>query len=486
MDSVRRGGTNERGAILPFIGAVGIALGILVLFLSQNFHTNSNQMVYFNNMNRTYRLAESGLAIALGQLSVNPSTGVLLGPVLEGGYYENYVEAISTPILGGFYIVTTASVTENGKTYACALHTYAKVANIGEYFAALKNEFILSPGMDARGGKIYAPNLLFYTSSSPSTSSTRAESVDYVYSAVARVDGLSDFEDSGGWPTEPVLPSGTIIPDEICLGTHQDPLTPNYCQDDSGFWVLPKQLNTPIQFPSLNSADFIRYKTLAGPHTPEGTAPPDFTAWRYIYPPGYEGPPGMNPDPYLGHNGAPGSNVQHVFYSDTDIKIGSPLPGGTTIYGQVLFVTPGNIEIHGDLISVREHYLPGAGHISSSTAHQAVLVAGGDIIIKTNGVGLSNAHSRRRIEAFFFCPNGSLVIEDTGDVAESLERNFQFKGAWILGQTAEPRNNIPTQFTGSRSYEYMTTLKTHPPPYLPALSEIYWSLEDIISSPGVF
>jgi hypothetical protein len=212
----------------------------------------------------------------------------------------------------------------------------------------------------------------------------------------------------------------------------------------------------------------------------------------HIFPPGYR-TPGGTPDPndqydnvvlapLPGRENGSNSNVRHVFYSEGGMRVGKT-NGGTTVHGQVLFAAKGDIEIYGDIRSATDPTMPGDGYVSSSTAHQAVFLAGGNIVIKTNGVNLG-ANSTRHIEAFLYCPEDSLVVEDTPN-AETLNRHFEFEGSFILGTFAPPRFNLPTQFTGSRTYSYMTTLKTHPPPYMPALSEIYYMLEEIKKSPGL-
>jgi hypothetical protein len=392
-----------KGFVLPFIAAIGFGIAILVLYIAQAVKIETHQMVYFNNMNKAYRLAESGLNVALGQLSASPRTGYLTGgPVFPEGQYQNYAEPINAPVLGGYYILTTATITASGKTYACAVHTYAKIANIGEYFAALKNEFILSPGMNATGGKIYSPNLVFITTAAAGVPATLATQADYVYSAIASDNG-TEFDDPTLWgstflPNPPFgnYPIGArIIPDEICIGIG--------CAD------LPNRLQAPIQFPQLFTEDFEQYEAYAGAHA--NFSGGDFrnapNGGLHIFPPGYEGPV-LAGDAYGGHDSSAGSNSQHVWYSDTDIKIGNPDPlsPGTTIHGQVLFVTPGNIEIYGDIYSAADtDPLPGAGLVSSSTAHQAVFIAGGDIKIMTSDLSIQNLPNIgdiRTIEAFFF------------------------------------------------------------------------------------
>lgn len=480
--------TNNHGMVLPFVAIVAVAMGLLVLFISRQVKFNSGQMVYFNNMNRAYRLAESGLAIALGQLSVNPSTGPMAGPAMPdpNEKYSNYIERTNFPMFNSFYITTSATVTVSGEEFASELHTYANVANIGAYFAALKNEFVLSPGMDSTGGRIYAPNVVFITSNPTTgpTPVTRAQSAEFVYTAIARVDGTTDNE----FPTTWFPPANTIIPNNICIGDNQ--VT---CRDGGGQFVLPTKLDYPMQFPSLADGDFVRYRILAGVHNPGAGNWLDFRNQQYIFPPGYEGPR-LGNDPYdtsgnfppglPGHNPGPNSNYQHVYYSNTGVRIGRPgLNSGTTIYGQILFVSEGPIEIYGNIYSYGDTtnpaFMPGAGIVSSSTAHQAVFISKTNISIKTSGPSDTSRH----IEAFFFCPDGSLSIENT---PTATPRSFEFTGSWVLGQTDPQPNNLPSQYEASRKYQYMTSLRDNPPPYLPALSEIYYAFERPTKAPNLY
>jgi hypothetical protein len=63
------------------------------------------------------------------------------------------------------------------------------------------------------------------------------------------------------------------------------------------------------------------------------------------------------------------------------------------------------------------------------------------------------------------------------------------KGSLIVGQMAnDPPDNFGSVFQGTngRTYGYMTSLKTSPPFYLPALAEIYYSYEETMGSLSIF
>lgn len=466
---MRKNQTNQSGFALPLVAMVAFGLAILIFSIFQTTEVSTQQMLYFNNMNRVYRLAESGLSSALGQLSVDPSTATInsAGSIeMEGeGVYDNFATPVSSPVAGSYYIVTSATRTSGGKTYACKLHTYAAVANVGDYFAAFQQEFRLSAGMNAAGGKIYAPNLVFFISTAVPIR-TEALEAEYFFAATAQ-DSITNttYPNPALWSSINLFNGQPIMPTEIFIGS--DTVS-----------ILPTKLPTLRKFPQVSSADLQRYSDLAGPH--------NFTNnfAGNVFPPGYRN--GGTCDPLPGDNYAGHScdNQDHIYYSPNSITIGSP-GVETKIHGQILFVSAQHINIVGNIVSASTNTdpMPGAGnttnHASSSTAHQAVLITRNDIIITPP----TTYGSTRTVQAFLFAPNGQLTV----NVGVSTNAyNFNFTGSEILARGTNPPNNLPSQFTGTRTYQYMTTLKTNPPPYLPALAEIFYSLEDITGTPGVF
>lgn len=491
----------QRGALLPLIGAMGVALGILVIFISQSIKFNSKQMVYFDYRNQAFTLAESGMGIALGKLSVDPSTGTFPPAALSTGEYQNVVARSNIPVFNSYYIQTTATVTAHGVDYVSRLHTYASVANLGEYFAAMKNTFVLSPNMDAGEGGIYAPNVVFLTSTPASGLVSRAKFVQYVYGAIAKDEFSNDYENPLVWDAEPVGSPATFLRGtttssfRVCLGDNQQGTGALECMDATGSNVVrPERRQFPLQFPVLRTGvggDFDRYLELADDpgsnfdHAFNGFL--DLSSWTDIFPPGYDGST-MAGDQYLsgsfggmsGHNSISGANVQKVYYASDGIKVGNPI-SGTQVRGQILLVTPGSIYISGNIFSNETAgSWPGDCCASSSTASQLVLIAGQNIVIQTTAAVVAlGPGATRTVEAFFFAPNGQLYV-DNSDSPVPAGRNFTFKGSWVLGQTALAPNNFPTQFNGNRVSEYMTTLKTKTPPYLPSLSEIHRLIEEIL------
>jgi len=443
---------------LPLTAIFALILGIVSLFMANFLRISSRNMNYINRVDRVLRLAESGLNDALGRLAIEGSTtninGIQYPGGDEGGVYENFAQIISNPITGGYYIVTSATTTHNGKSFSCKLHTYARISNVGDFFAALSNTLLIAPGVNASGGKVYAPNITFITEPGKQTQVLGAE---YVDSCVAR-DKDTGVETPAPW-------DGTIVPGLINI------LTPVSGQ--------PIKQNTQLQFPQLFDSDILEYKNKAGPHTTKK----DFTG--DIFPPGYKSP-GCIPiggDTYTGHTC---DNNHHIYYHEEDMRIEG------TIHGQILFVSGKDIYISSSLVSLNldtpppaSPSFPGNGHESSSTAHAAILITRGNVYIDNTfhpGPLPPPTISTQVIQALIFAPNGALVTKNYGDDLIHDQLSLDFTGSMILQNLSTPPENLGTVFKYNRSYGYMESLRTHPPPYLPIVSEIYYSLEEITHS----
>jgi hypothetical protein len=467
-----------RGWTLPFIAMLSAGIAFLVLVIAQNLKVNTHQMLYFNNMNRVYKLSESALSLTLGRLSINPDPLAVQGnfTVSSQEAYSITAQVVNNPVAGAFYIVTNATRTEGGKTYSCRLHTYASVANVGSYFAAIGDIFRLSPGMDARNGKIYAPFIEFWTSPGRLT---RVQAVEYVQRASINTNTGGLISDTPAtWVGNGYQGNNPLVNVVSIGGSSVD---------------MPTQLPFPKKLPQVLDSDLQRYID----DDPEGPAHlhqsvSDFTTYNDIYPPGYLG--GQDAlDPYPGHTN---DNTHHIYYSASNMIIGK-YGSTTTIHGQVLFVSAGDIEIRGSIFSAPDTNYPGAGssdaHTSSSVAHQAVFMSKNNVIINTNQWhadmgGIAGA--TMTVQGMFFCPNGQLRVPNYNNRTDQQMIDtrlcFDFLGAEILGTIATQPHNLPSQFRGTRTYTYMDTLGTHPPPYLPALAEIYYSLEEITQSAGLY
>lgn len=453
----------NRGFTLPFVAMVAFGLAILIFSVTQSVKVNAHQMNYFSNMNRVYRLAESGMNSTLGKVSVNSDVSLINNVSVEvsgEGRYQSFVRTVSSPTFGTTYVVTTATRTAGGKSYSCRLHTYASVVSMGDYFAAFQNEYILSPGMDASGGKIYAPNVTFLVSDTV-PAPTRALQVEYVYSALAKDDNNSANTWTPNQWSSSVFNGMPLTPNEIFIG-------------NGGTSELPQRLPSLKKLPSISEADMERfYHQLSGEQHLINQLSGD------IFPPGY-----LNQDPLDTYPNHKEDNAQHIYFANQDMIIGTP-GADTTIHGQVLFIARGNIEIRGSIKSSKDSNFPGEGvgpaFNGQSTAHQAVFITQQNIVISAAALA-TVAGSTVTIEGLMFAPQGSLVVTEKIGPHLNPPLCFKFNGAQFLAGTAAPPRNLRSQFDGVRTYSYMSTLRTNPPPYLPALVNIYYSWEETLQT----
>ena len=198
-------------------------------------------------------------------------------------------------------------------------------------------------------------------------------------------------------------------------------------------------------------------------------------------PPGYKGSYGGCSDNYDNRTEL---NQDHVYYTEGDLRIGGP-GGGTVIHGQIVFVAEGNIIITGDIRKSDNTRFPGEGDgeefVSSSTAHQAILITRNDVIIDPVAVADNNLV----LEAMIIAPKGQLIPPRGLDLAVRQNLSLDFKGSLIISSlNSTPR--LPEVFIDRRSYSYDVDLRDNPPPYLPAIAEIYYQLEQTVRLPPLF
>lgn len=456
------------GSIIVLGAALALAVAFLVIGLSKLMNFNTHQTVYLDHMNSSYRLAETGMNAAVGRIVSSPRNYAdLNGTTIttDDGTYNNVVTQTDSIIPSGYYIVTSANFTAGGRSYASRLHTHLRVSNVADYFAAVSDEMVLSDGIDVSQGRVYAPKITFMTDQPALI--TKVKSVEYVTSCTPPVESWDAGLKAQLVVSEPVLEANAVSVDEL---TVQDTSKAN----------LPAQLPSPIVFPQISPSDMSRYQTLAGPHTAESNFSGD------IFPPGYTDAGGgctkLIGDTYANHTC---DNTHHIYYSAGDINIGNAV-----IHGQIIFVSgTGNINITGSIVSADVSAdLPGTGAASSSTAHQAVLITRQDVIIKNTLDTSGNAQLTENIQAMILAPHGQLKAEEYNPTTLHSRLSLNFKGALILGHLpSAPPGNLASVFKGTngRVYGYMNTLKTNPPPYLPAIIDIYYSSEENTSQTGL-
>jgi len=488
---------NKRGVTIAVAGVLAGVLALLIFSVERTIKFTTYGAVYMHQMDEVFRLAETGLNEALGALATDPSQfdpgGTLDGTVINfnGGTYQNFVTlSLAASTIGGFYIVTVASKTVGSKTYSARLHTHAIVSNAAEYFWAVNGELILAAGTDAGAGKIYAVQLRFMTQPGKVT---KAKSAEYAIS----IDPLCQ-NDPG--PCDPAyLESPKLV--EIT----EPSFGPNVGR--------PIDLAASIVFPQVLDTDIAKYKDIAHiggtTHMHIGNdkehakcdfrVDPNTDNEIHIYPPGYEFGRRADDD-YMPVTQHTGSVMDHVYFCDGDAYIGASTP--TYVHGQVLVVATGTIYITGNIIRFNDFDDPATlpDHpsitIGSSTAHQLILITPGNVVI-TNDYHPGDGFQRiQTIHAVILAPYGRMSAEPYfTDYTIHNRLALRFVGSMILNEIENyPDENFGTVFQGtappdtlpSRTYNYMESLSKKPPPYMPALSEIHFSLEETTSGSGVF
>lgn len=461
----------QQGFSLGAAAMATAAAALLILWLGNLLRSNSRQLGYLNAMERVYNVAESGLNMGLGILineqgSCSDPTyfGVAHpGQLGDDTDYTNYCFTRISPRPNCNYIVTSASVTIGGRLYSQKLHSYALISNVSEYFAAVNGPMVITLGCDVSQGKVYARDLHFNLFG-PLAAFTQVKRAEFY--------NLANLQPPLASPDYNFI-TGKIRISELA-GVH-----------------LPIQLSAPLIFPQVTAPDLDNYKARAGAlHIASGTF-----RGTDIFPPGYEG--GQDAlDTYANHEN---DNTKHIYYFEGDMHIGQR-NSTTTIHGQILFIATGTIYIDGNVRSADPWVaLPGAGSPSSSTAHQAVFMPGvnRDVQVSTNfyNVGLAG-EQHQFLEGLILAPTGRFYanpyfrFDDPPPSRPPPFDNinnyvvFHFTGSMILGDGPD----LTTAFgplTTRKILSYMNTLKTNPPPFLPALSQLLNEFQEI-TTPGIY
>lgn len=480
---------NQSGFTLAFAVVAAAAGVIMIIGVARLFQRSSHELNYVEATERSFVLAETGLNTAISQLIYNSRlcsdtdvTFTAIHAYPETGPGEEFKNTCFRRAIpqnsDSFFIITSATVTANGKSFSQTLYSYVGIANVAEYFAAVNGDLQISFPTDISEGKVYAQGLLTFdwdsTNSPPNTFLDKAEFYGSLNPA---------FNNNGNtnWNS-----------------TYTDPIKIADITNSNS----PIQLANPLLFPQVTPNDqawYLSLATLTGNHTVVSNfATAADPLWTDIYPPGYDdfnclgagGCPAANTsqnksgDKYLGHTK---DNREHVYYYDGDIHIGKQ-GSTTTIHGQVLFVATGKIVIDGNVRSVwnpLDTYMPGAGVASSSTAHQAVFIPGPTFNVDISssfyvGPGVETEY----LEGLFLVPSGTINVVPYPDPDIHSRLGLQFTGAMILGKQPDFRSVFTAP--GGRTYSYMTSLKSNAPPYLPSLSIIYNEFPDITSQTGLF
>lgn len=454
-------------AVVAAFATVALALvGVQLL------RSTARQSDYLINLDRTFRLGETGLNNAIGALvrvgfqkiRTDPDeylkfTNWVVYPEEKGRYRnEVYRSPYPTPC---YYIKTVVQRRIANRCYHANLHTFVELSNISDYFAAIDNEFTIESGTDLSRAKVYGLNVYFNYQPGKITKVRRAE---FVGSVDPPLDWSPETKARFNL-TEPGLPNPK----------------PNQ----------PIQLPQPLLMPQVTDADLKFYETVAtAQHSIPGAR--DMKTYQHIYPPGYVGAKAAD-DQYPAHSA---DNTHHVYFSTGQVDIGDK-NWDTIIHGQVLLVSTSNIYIHGNILSAADTVpLPGAGntpvavYAGSSTAHQLVLITPGNVVIEDDYSGLPIVKKTQRIQAMVIAPHGTLQPNRYSIPIIHYNLKLEFTGAMILNSLPAADATSPGWFSEvfrdefggpARTYVYMDSLLTRPPPYIPLLANILYSFEEVLS-----
>ncbi len=453
---------NSRGSSIISVIIISAVMGLLLLTLSKQVAFRSKSSVYLQGRDNAVQLAETGMNDALARLSLDPrNIGNFNGTTvtLPDGEYQFFVEQRNDIVPLGYYIRTEATAKVGGKSYKSRLHTHVEVSNVAEYFAAIKDELVVSAGVNVSLGRIYSPILTFNTD--PSLVTT-VKSAQFVKAVTPSLD-WSDATKARVVISEPSFP---VDVDTMAKANQ------------------PVKLNSRLVFPQILDSDLVRYRKLAQitELDPVGHTKCDFTGdvaadgKVHIFPPGYTTNLDPNYDRYARHSNL---NEDHVYYCNDTVN-GMKVQG--IVHGQVLFVSEGDIHITGNITSAAAGDLPGAGSASSSTAHQAILITPKSVVIDNTYYEAGwTTQETQSIQALIIAPEGELYPRPYLNTAIHSRLSLNFLGSLILGHlSSNPPTNLRSVFDGSagRVYAYMESLKNNPPPYIPTIRQIHYSFEE--------
>ena len=516
---------NKNGFTTPIAIGVSVVTIVLIMSMARTIQVSTQQTVQNNRMDNMNRLLETGLYHAIGSLATNPDLYDLIDPdtfhgkgfaypliddpdaqpdpivngfqnyvfpsnVVPGGYYvvTNAVMPVVAEILqsdsdgdpipdgmGGFEIASEA----RGQMFS-RLHSHVRVSDATEYFWAIKEKLVIGVGTDAGNGKVYSRQLEFDTTGTGWN--TKVLSAEYVLPPAGNLEP----DVTAGFYNYPAVSEDIAISEPTTGANAHKPIG----------------RKNPILFPQLMDTDMARYAEKAHMGEADEHSKCDFTqdlngdGEVHIYPPGYYTSSGNShaDDDYsaaLGgnHTSDPGD---HVYLCNGNVEIGTDWTKPTYVHGQVIIVATGTVLIKG---SIENHTLDdsdlpdeaGADENTRSKAHQLVLLTPSDVTITDDWNTDPGVAHTQTIHAALIAPYGHLKATDYGsDVTFHNFMKLRFMGSMILNSIEnDPPDNLRTVFadettdgTPARIYSYMESLKTNPPPDIPAITEIYYSVEE--------
>lgn len=422
-----------------------------------------------------------------------------------------------------FYIVTKGWSTtkshyldnvEGIELRETTVHTYVRLSSANNYFLAIKGPCQIGPGADMTNAEVYCQDVGFSNlpnagNPNPNNNPTSVKAVHYAQDLSpnpwpATINNVfPDLQnDNCSILIGEINPSHTLYSPADCVARRAEncPMGPN----------CPKQLTAatpqkPPTFPPINEeVDY--YANLPDTHVPGEESPiskkiPPTPPASPLVPPN---PPGPTCDiqgiilkpPSMDNNfgfSATGDNRDHFFYCDAaeGVKIGDIVVEGQVVIAAKKFRIIGDIYIQDGTSKSNNPvtWSPPESTINenTSTAHQLVLLSKGSVIIErtfntNNTFNFDGNPNLLTLQAYIVAPEGTLQWGQGYTIAIGNTRKLNINGAMILSTQPKLKdmfNDLPdgvTDLIPARSYSYMETLKTDPPP-LRFLAEILYQFE---------
>ncbi len=356
-------------------------------------------------------------------------------------------------------------------------YAFVTLSNVGDYFCAVRGQLTVLAGAKLGTGKIYGRNLVF-------DSAMAGPAVAGPADAVA-VMGEANYDVEASPIDWPDVPAGGLD-DRAGRVYIAGPPEPSriVVSGDTSYGYRPKQLQSPLVFPSINEQiDFYR-ETIhssqwADVLPDEGAATCSFDGVT------------IRPPSVYTENSYPktNNNKDHVFYCD---GTGGVFIRNVDIDGQVIIVAKGPVRIGGD-IRIPDTAAPLSGRDGTYTnppdlgpgdcttcpntptgvpsrANQLVVYAGAGVVIDKNWCDGGNNHLELQ-GLLIISPDAGLVYDPTagaGDCVSYTSYSLDFQGAMYLSDQptlgdvfTKPESAAPDS---GRKYRYLETLQSDPPP----------------------
>jgi hypothetical protein len=492
----------EQGALIAIafiLAVVSVIFIVSVVYLGQIYSQQTNSRVWHD---RLYRLANDGYVESLSRINADPGlqSFAVAGSNAWGVYSASATLVLDLPntlpsgadtvkmmteLERSVYLVISATLTVPTQLpqKSIEVRSYVSVADAGAYFAAFKNNGTIGRYANLPpDAKVYARNLVIVSSGAVENPT------------IGKIFFLNEAHDLDIKYPFPFNPTSLFDDGK------EYPMFHTSDASDPAHLGKVNQLNSEPLFPQVSPTYLTYLKDVAtsGPHNsffshnvvfPDDLVPLGWASGDDIY------PPGCTSDDCLG----PMDNAawkNHVYYVEGNLTISGK------VHGQIIFLATGTITVNGDLISDSltgsdadspNVVYPGCpspchadkttniGHEEASNAHQAILVTPSPFgILINNKISTSKTEiypvpagydpttppwtHTLSLEAYLLAPNGSSTVTSTDQLGSS------FIGALILSDNVNWGNYLI--YPSGKGPEYMLSLSTRPPPYLPSFTKL--------------